>query len=39
MKSLERPTRLKMSHNPTAELIKAICKKQKREKRKRRGVC
>ena len=39
MQSLYRPTRLKLSHNPTAELIKAICKKQKRDKRKRRGIC
>ena len=35
MKALERPTRLKMSHNPTSLLIVSICKKIKREKRKK----
>ena len=35
MRALARPTRLKLSNNPTSLLIQAICKKVKREKRKK----
>jgi len=35
MRALERPTRLKLSHNPTSLLIVSIQKKLRREKRKK----
>ena len=35
MRALARPTRLKLSNNPTSLLIQAICKKRRREKRKK----
>ena len=35
MRALARPTRLVHAHNPTSQLIQAICKKQRRDKRKK----